>query len=137
MRIHLEEVCSVLSVMPHTQQVLRKRQVIKLLKEKPFYLEGREGPASHQKPLVLHTCLAGSLLCTPSWVILCLHHKSTAQCFSSLTVHTSPGEHDEKYRILGPPSRVSDSIWFCGGVQKAAFLPQLFLVPRQDSGPLC
>ena len=47
---------------------------------------------------------------------------------------------DEKYRLLGPPRRDSDSTgfewWWEGEVQKTfVFLPQVFLVPDQDEGP--
>lgn len=102
-RIQLENVYNVLSVMPSTEQVSHEQQLTKLLKDKPFFLEGRKGLASYLEALTLHICLHSSLLCGLFQVIvICIASLqptvSPSQCFSNFTMHISPGG---RYRVSG------------------------------------
>ena len=104
--------------------------------EGKFLLLGRQGRS--WEPLVVQTILAASLLCLlPGFFFA---SQVSSRVFSYCTYLTW-GE-DEKYRLLGPPRRDSDSTgfvwWWEGEVQKTfVFLPQVFLVPDQDEGPPC
>lgn len=82
-RIQLENVYNVLSVMPPTEKVLHERQLIKLLKEKPSCLEGRKGLTSCLEAPAPHICLYWQLVLCSFPGFFHLHHKSVTQCFSN------------------------------------------------------
>lgn len=96
-------------------------------------LPGRQGRS--WEPLMIQTILAASLICTPSWVFLCI---PCLQPSVSLIAHTSP----EKMRNIESwalQEEILIPLVLCDGgsgrSRKLVFLPQIFLVPDQDEAP--
>ena len=97
-------------------------------------LPGRQGRS--WELLMIQTILAASLLCTPSWVFLCI---PCLQPSVSLIAQTSPEEKMRNIESWALQEEILILLVLCDGgrgrSRKLVSLPQVFLVPDQDEGP--